>query len=216
MSDATADTESLPLFLRIADELRRDGYSIIANALPIPLADALCRQIQDRAGLAFCPAGIGRGNQFSHNNRVRRDNIAWMDGSHEAEKNWLAWMASLQLTLNRELLLGLFSYESHFAHYPPGAFYRKHVDAFRGQTNRVLSTVTYLNRDWQANDGGELLIYSHNGQQLATVLPEFATLVVFLSEDFPHEVLPARHDRFSVAGWFRVNTSIPGRVDPPS
>lgn len=216
MSDATADTESLPLFLRIADELRRDGYSIIANALPIPLADALCRQIQDRAGLAFCPAGIGRGNHFSHNNRVRRDNIAWMDGSHEAEKNWLAWMASLQLTLNRELLLGLFSYESHFAHYPPGAFYRKHVDAFRGQTNRVLSTVTYLNRDWQANDGGELLIYSHNGQLLANVPPEFATLVVFLSEDFPHEVLPARHDRFSVAGWFRVNTSIPGRVDPPS
>ena len=216
MSDATADTESLPLFLRIANELRRDGYSIIANALPIPLADALYQQIQDRAGIAFCPAGIGRGNQFSHNNRVRRDNIAWMDGSHEAEKNWLAWMASLQRTLNRELLLGLFSYESHFAHYPPGAFYRKHVDAFRGQTNRVLSTVTYLNRDWQANDGGELLIYSHNGQQLATVLPEFATLVVFLSEDFPHEVLPARHDRFSVAGWFRVNTSIPGRVDPPS
>lgn len=33
------------------------------------------------------------------------------------------------------------------------------------------------------------------------------TLVVFLSEEFEHEVLPAKRDRYSIAGWFRVNPS---------
>ena len=37
------------------------------------------------------------------------------------------------------------------------------------------------------------------------VLPELGTLVIFLSEDIPHEVLPAMRDRYSIAGWFRVN-----------
>ncbi|MEC7468361.1 MAG: 2OG-Fe(II) oxygenase, partial [Pseudomonadota bacterium] len=33
--------------------------------------------------------------------------------------------------------------------------------------------------------------------------------------EFPHEVLPATRDRFSIAGWFRVNNSTAQRVDPP-
>jgi len=32
-------------------------------------------------------------------------------------------------------------------------------------------------------------------------------LVIFLSEEFPHEVLPANTHRYSIAGWFRVNNS---------
>ena len=35
------------------------------------------------------------------------------------------------------------------------------------------------------------------------VLPRGGTLVVFLSDRFPHEVLPARRERLSLAGWFR-------------
>ena len=47
------------------------------------------------------------------------------------------------------------------------------------------------------------------------VAPAVGTLAVFLSEDFEHEVLPARRDRYSIAGWFRVNSSSARRVDPP-
>ena len=37
------------------------------------------------------------------------------------------------------------------------------------------------------------MIYPENsGQPLKIVKPEFGTLVVFLSEEFPHEVLPAK------------------------
>ena len=35
------------------------------------------------------------------------------------------------------------------------------------------------------------------------------------SKEFPHEVLPANRDRYSVAGWFRVNTSLANKADPP-
>ena len=41
------------------------------------------------------------------------------------------------------------------------------------------------------------------------------TVVMFLSEEIPHEVKPAQRDRYSVTGWFRLNSSSPDRVDPP-
>ena len=110
------------------------------------------------------------------------------------------------------MFIGLFDYEIHFAHYPVGAFYKKHLDAFRcnrqqGQSNRVLSTVLYLNHAWQLGDGGELLLYAEDDDNkvLETILPECGRLVIFLSEKLPHEVLPAKRERKSIAGWFRVN-----------
>ena len=70
--------------------------------------------------------------------------------------------------------------------------------------------VVYLNRDWQAEEGGELLIYKDEMPRAdIKVSPGFGTLVVFLSEGFPHEVLPATRDRFSIATWFRVSNSRP-------
>jgi SM-20-related protein len=39
---------------------------------------------------------------------------------------------------------------------------------------------------------------------LIRVAPECGKLVIFLSEDFPHEVLPATQLRQSIAGWFRI------------
>ena len=111
----------------------------------------------------------------------------------------------------------MFSFESHFAHYAEGDFYKRHLDAFRGECNRVLSVVVYLNQNWQPDDGGELVIQvSDIEEDVIKVTPAFGTMVVFLSEQFPHEVLPARCDRYSIAGWFRLNTSNTERVDPPS
>jgi SM-20-related protein len=114
-------------------------------------------------------------------------------------------------------MMGLFDYECHFSRYPQGAFYRRHLDAFQGRTNRILSTVCYLNPDWQPGSGGELLIYADEQSQdpIEWVEPCFGTLVVFLSDRFPHEVLPTQRERLSLAGWYRVNNSLGGVVDPP-
>jgi SM-20-related protein len=122
----------------------------------------------------------------------------------------------MQQYVNRSLFMGLFSFESHFACYEPGKFYKRHVDAFKGQGNRVLSLVAYLNDDWTSEDGGELVLYADESDLIGTrVLPTKGTFVVFLSEQFPHEVLPAARSRHSVAGWFRVNGSVNDAIDPP-
>lgn len=80
----------------------------------------------------------------------------------------------------------------------------------------MLSVITYLNPAWLPTDGGELVIYNDDKDRDGIkVVPLYGTLVIFLSEEFPHEVLPSSRDRHSVAGWFRVNTSINNKIDPP-
>ena len=106
------------------------------------------------------------------------------------------------MTLNRTLLLGLFSFEGHFAIYPAGAAYRRHRDRFRDDDARVLSCILYLNDGWSARDGGTLRIHLDGGGQY-DVLPIGGTLVCFLSERFEHEVLPGKRERLALTGWFR-------------
>lgn len=128
-----------------------------------------------------------------------------MDDSDDADHAYLAWMESLRVGLNSVLFLGLFDYECHYAIYLAGSGYAKHSDVLHGARNRVLSTVFYLNERWQAGDGGELRLFDPSGASaIATVSPRFGTMILFLSESFPHEVLLANNKRRSIAGWFRV------------
>lgn len=197
-----------PLFDRIASDIYRQGYSVQHQALTPELSLVLLthlKQLAEQQALQL--AGTGREQEHQINQTIRRDRIHWLNLEQPVEAQWLTLMDELKLTLNRRLFLGLFNYECHFAHYPAGAFYRKHWDAFKGQANRVLTTVLYLNPDWQESDGGELLIYCSENQQevLLKVAPTQGTLVTFLSEEFAHEVLPANAHRYSIAGWFRLN-----------
>jgi len=204
------------LFARVADDLESRGFSICPASLPGNLTDALYRQQQAMDVRRYSSAGIGRGGDYLQNEFVRSNEICWITGESDAGRQWLDWAAGLQRFLNRRLFLGLFSFESHFARYRPGDYYKRHYDAFRGEANRVLSIVVYLNPGWANADGGELLIYSDDeDRQGLRVIPLMGTLVAFLSEEFPHEVLPAMRDRYSIAGWYRVNTSVSNRIDPP-
>ncbi len=196
----------------IADALVEQGYWVIDDALPKALLDQLLMHFNQLQCDEFKAAGIGRQTDFQVQETIRSDKIHWIQPSIEITADFLYWMDSLRVGINRRLFMGLFDYESHFAHYLVGAFYKKHVDAFRGkcqqgQSNRVLSTVLYLNEDWQQDDGGELLLYAEDDDNkiIETLSPEFGRLVIFLSEKFPHEVLPAKRERKSIAGWFRVN-----------
>lgn len=209
--------DNATLFEAIAKNIEDKGYSIHPNALPLALADSLWQHLQTMPSHKFQEAGIGREVNHTRNNFVRTDEICWINGETAVGQRWLAWTNALQRFLNQRLFLGLFSFESHFAHYAPGDFYKKHMDAFNGEANRILSLVVYLNPDWLPNDGGELVMYTDPQSQQHTlkVIPGFGTIVLFLSEEFPHEVLAAKRDRYSIAGWFRVNTSHTDRVDPP-
>ena len=197
------------LFESIANAIADKGYSIQPNALPQPLLGQLFNHVQAMSASDFKKAGIGRDSEHQLNQVVRSDEIYWIDGVNAVEQAWLDWAGDLQHFLNRHLFLGLETFESHFAHYAPGDTYKKHSDAFRGEANRVLSLVVYLNPDWRAEDDGELVIYCNEpAEQQPKVRPGFGTVVVFLSEDFPHEVLAAQRDRFSIAGWFRARAAL--------
>lgn len=203
-----------PLFQKIADDLSWRNYSVIPNALPVKLGAALHRQIQGFAESDLVRAGVGRDDSHTFNTFVRRDAIRWIDGLSLAEQDWLIWTQSLQVYLNRRLFLGLTSFESHFACYRAGDFYRRHLDAFKqerrgdelllGNSNRVISLVAYFNPGWLPDDGGELLLHEpENGIPQLKITPAFGTLVAFLSTEVAHEVLPARRERYSIAGWYR-------------
>lgn len=153
------NTNDETLFGLIAQDIETQGYSIRHGALPEGLAMDLFHYQQSLAAEKFKKAGIGRRDEYLENEFVRTDEILWINGEAEVGKNWLDWTAGLQRFLNRRLFLGLFSFESHFAHYSPGDYYKRHYDAFRGEANRVLSVVAYFNTGWTAADGVELVLY---------------------------------------------------------
>lgn len=200
---------------RIAAALAAEGYIILDDILPVDLLVSLASQATSSTANTYKAAGVGREQGMQHNAAVRNDEISWIDSSNPAGKEYLDWMERLRSELNRRLFIGVFDYESHYAHYAPGAYYKTHLDAFKGNTNRIVTTVLYLNSNWQPENGGELVVYSPDSDCiLQKILPEYGRLVIFLSDKFPHEVLPANKDRYSIAGWFRVNNSSATRVDP--
>lgn len=204
---------------RIVDALVEQGWFADSEVLDPALCQQLYAEIcclADHDSLS--QAGIGRGKEHHLRKDIRGDALHWLDRESQAQRTYLAGMAELQQSLNQALFLGLFEYEAHFAHYPPGAFYQRHLDSFRGRANRVISTVGYLNPEWPADGGGEMVIYHPEslGQEVTRVVPKAGTFTCFLSETVPHEVLPTRLPRTSIAGWFRRNASLGGVLDPAS
>ena len=201
----------------LLDNLVEHGWCAIPNAIPQEMCTALLADIEryENNGV-LKPAGIGRGDDHQIAKAVRRDKIKWLDGSSPVQLQYLEQMKHLRYELNRALFLGLFEYECHYALYKQGDFYKKHLDSFKGQANRMISSVLYLNADWQADWGGELVIYNESDtQEVARIIPEMGKLVVFMSEQLPHEVLPTVHPRASVTGWFRCNNTTAVTIDPP-
>lgn len=178
--------------------------------LPDDLVRKLAQETESlhQSGLLH-PAATGQGQQREIRAGLRGDDIAWLDeqAASPAQGEFLTRMEALRLAANRELQLGLFDLEAHFARYPAGARYRKHLDVFQQDSRRALSVICYLNSAWREADGGQLRLYAdENGAGEAAsvdIFPEGGTLVLFFSQRFPHEVLPATRIRLSLTGWFR-------------
>jgi len=204
---------TLPSFETLARGLEQHGFFVQPEGLPVDVASTLTEYAVNVRADDYHAASVGRGTDQQRNRFVRRDLIHWIDERNPALEPWRIWTDALRVHLNRQLFLGLFSFESHLAHYRPGDFYRTHVDAFHSEANRMVSVVCYLNEGWSEADGGELVLYTELGP--VTVTPAHRTVALFLSAEIPHEVKPAQRDRYSVAGWFRVNGSSQDRVDPP-
>jgi SM-20-related protein len=151
----------------------------------------------------FAAARIGSRTSTQRRESVRGDFTCWLrEPFDEAERALLDRLEGLRLELNREVYLGLFELELHYALYPPGAGYERHVDQPQGTTQRKVSLVLYLNEGWGPGDGGVLRMHeAHN--QVLDIEPVGGRLVCFLTSGREHQVLPARRERLSISGWFR-------------
>lgn len=144
------------------DDIESRGYTVIHNAINKPL---LARLMLDcyRINPDFSLAGIGRKNELQIDKTIRNDKTFWFDGTSDAQLEYQALMEQIRITLNRTFFLGLFDYECHYAKYQRGDFYKKHYDAFKGRSNRVFTTVLYLNTP---PSGVKLIIYKQRSREV--------------------------------------------------
>lgn len=139
------------------------------------------------------------------NTNIRQDIISWIedkDKSNQAVYDYLHHMQAFQQEVNQELFLSLKEFECHFAQYDKGGFYKKHLDSFKLNNKRQITTITYLNENWNTNNGGELKIYLPENKHVS-IQPIAGTTIFFISTTIEHEVLPAYSRRRSITGWFK-------------
>ncbi|MGO4702625.1 2OG-Fe(II) oxygenase [Dyella sp. 2RAB6] len=184
------------------DALATEGWCVLEGLLPDEATAALASECAAlHASGDLTAARIGREKVAS---TLRGDHTRWfeMQAPTAAQRPYVDALEALRVAFNRSLMLGLVESEAHYAVYPPGARYARHLDQPRQLEARVVSTVYYLNPDWRAEDGGALRLYLDDGSH-HDVLPHAGAMVLFLSSRFEHEVLPATRERMSIACWMR-------------
>lgn len=182
--------------------VERGWYSCDSFLDPL-LCNVLLEEVMS---LPLKAAKVGKGSSEQMIPDIRNDSLYWLDEKSEskAQKAYLEEMHNLMIILNRELFLGLRQFEGHFAKYNKNGFYKRHVDQFKGNNERLVSVISYLNTP---EYGGELRIYSRDNPEMVEVdiRPKAGRLVCFLSNQIYHEVRPADCERYSIAGWLRTN-----------
>jgi len=177
----------------------RDRYLLPAQVRSL----VQCAQLRRCRG-EFGPARIGAGHRVQRREEIRGDSTCWIAAPLYPAEQWLTQeLERMRLELNRETLLGLFELELHYAWYPPGAGYARHVDQPIGTAQRQVSLVLYLNEEWTPALGGELRMFDAAGRH-RDIEPIAGRLVSFLTPGREHAVLPTLCDRLSVSGWFRL------------
>ena len=189
---------------KITNSLVATGWYVGQSIFSASLSSGLASRARSLAAAGSLHAArVGRADDAQLNEQTRSDETLWLNDfcDDKFERQALGAVNSLRRALNESLFLGAQSSELHFARYALGAFYKTHRDRFRNDDARVVSLVFYLNDNWPDDCGGELVIYDDNDNALTRVLPRVGTMVCFLSDRFPHEVLPSTQERFSLTGW---------------
>ncbi|WP_018181890.1 2OG-Fe(II) oxygenase [Kaistia granuli] len=215
-SSEADDFDSIASDAAIAS-LAEDGYAFVNRLFDPALIMTLAAELaaMEAAG-TMATAAVGRDGGLRRDVDIRRAAIRWFDGGTEAERRFLAVAELLRIAINRRLFLGLFDFECNFIAYPTGGFYGRHLDSLAGARNRVVSLIVYLDADWQADYGGALRLWSgpeDQGAASAEIVPQAGRVVLMMSEEIPHEVLPSHRPRHAIAGWWRVNASTGQRLD---
>jgi len=205
-----SDSEINPLYEQIIDDLMHQKFSIADNffspeEVAVLRKSLLAKFEEDH----FKKSAIGNQANEQIMDAIRGDFILWLDEEHanDAEKLYFDRINDFVHYLNRTCFLGIRDKEFHYALYPEGTFYKRHLDTFQNDSRRKLSMVCYLNEEhWQMDFGGELTIYKNeNGVETErNIIPQQGRMVIFESQVLEHEVKPVKQPRLSITGWLKT------------
>jgi SM-20-related protein len=194
-------------FERIIEDLITKKYSIVEDFFSAEevatLRESLLVKYEEDA---FKKSAIGNYTNEEIDKTIRGDFILWIDEKKEepAEKLFFNKVNALVSYLNKTCFLGILTKEFHYAVYPTGTFYKRHLDTFQNDDRRKLSMVFYLNEDgWLPEYGGELTLYLNEEDK--NILPLPGRVVIFESQVLEHEVKRViANERMSITGWLKT------------
>jgi SM-20-related protein len=199
-----------PLYERIINDLLEHKHSVVEDFFSAELVQGLRNSLllkyeEDE----FKKAAIGNKLNETIEKSIRGDFILWLNEkeANAAEQEFFKNINDLVSYLNKTCFLGILQKEFHYALYPKGTFYKRHLDTFQNDDRRKLSIVCYLNNeDWQADYGGELVLYfNENGIETEKrIYPFPGRMVIFESQFLEHEVKPVVQRRLSITGWLKT------------
>lgn len=186
---------------QILDDLDQHGFAIIDDAYSNDYVHQLIEE---------CTSNLNRFREAAIQNgvisKIRSDHILWLNPELVISHQHVQALYSLGQELNRAFYLGIRDVEAHFACYNTGEFYALHRDNPQGKNGRMISTVYYLHEDWQDGWGGELHLQDKN--DIWHVLHPKPNRIALFQSDLLHEVLEAKHQRLSITGWLRSDSTI--------
>lgn len=195
-----------PIYEKVIVDLLEQQYSVVDDFFTSEEVEGLrnillAKYEEDE----FKKAAIG--NQFNEQiiKTIRGDFISWINESDlvKEEKIFFDKVNHFKDYMNRTCFLGIQEHEFHYAVYPKGTFYKRHLDVFNNDDSRKLSLVCYLNdENWQPEFGGELVIYKPLEE--IKIYPLKGRVVIFESQIVEHEVRPVEKMRLSITGWLKT------------
>jgi len=199
-----------PAYEQIISDLVEHKYSIVEDFFNLEeiqkMRTTLLNKYEEDS---FKKAAIGNKTNEVIEKEVRGDFILWLNEA-DAGENELLFFNKINpfiSYLNKTCFLGILFKEFHYALYPKGTFYKRHLDTFQNDDRRKLSLVCYLNdEDWKPENGGELVIYKiiDGVENPITIYPYPGRVVIFESQLLEHEVKPVNTMRLSITGWLKT------------
>ena len=212
MSNITLNT----IYEKIINDLLNQKYSIsdffFSEQETKQLRESIIQQDNNQD---FHQAAVGNAQNEQIVKSVRGDKIRWIDESQQTETEEIFFSKINHFIdyLNQTCYMGIDESEFHYAVYPEGTFYQKHIDAFKNDDRRTLSIVLYLNdEEWKDDFGGQLALYlpkDDGTENELNVLPLAGRLAVFDSKTIPHEVKKVNRPRYSITGWLKTRGNNP-------
>lgn len=199
-----------PLYEAIIADILSKKYSIVEGFFSaedvVILRQSLIKKHEENA---FKKAAIGNRFEEAIVKSIRGDVILWMEEAKAdaSESVFFSKINNLVNYLNKTCFLGILHKEFHYALYPKGTFYKRHIDTFQNDDRRKLSFVCYLNEDgWLPENGGELVLYlNERGEETEKIIyPLPGRVVIFESQIIEHEVRLVNTERLSITGWLKT------------